>query len=299
MPTMVNAWALAASVLDGTLDEDYPIMNKEKREDLSMSVEGDNPYSYYDKDGGLHLRQKEFVDGHGDVHPVRDDFKVEGVKDPSYYDYNRNDPDAKNPFTDAFDYMMGEMVVGGGNTASADTSNSYCLDDDYPSEFTTLSDNDDQIAHHIQANSPYNDGWTAEFYQKQLDKEIDRVEYKLNNEVEKQGEEKPMANYFKYHEDEILKDIEEYVSGTYRGHYTGTTHEYRNVQTIDLMASRDLAADFCQANILKYGSRYGSKDGKSKKDLLKVIHYAMLLLHFDEHYGKPSMTSGNIDHNMP
>ena len=47
---MVNAWALAASVLDGTLDEDYPIMNKEKREDLSMSVEGDNPYSYYDKD---------------------------------------------------------------------------------------------------------------------------------------------------------------------------------------------------------------------------------------------------------
>ena len=93
--------------------------------------------------------------------------------------------------------------------------------------------------------------------------------------------------------------IESYVSGTYRGHYTGTTHEYRNVQTIDLMASRDLAADFCQANILKYGSRYGSKDGKNKKDLMKVIHYAMLLLHFDEHYGKPPITSGNIDHNMP
>ena len=149
----------------------------------------------------------------------------------------------------------------------------YDRNGDMPDPFAVdpLSDNDDQIAHHIG----------------------------LNNEVEKQGEEKPMANYFKYHEDEILKDIEEYVSGTYRGHYTGTTHEYRNVQTIDLMASRDLAANFCQANILKYGSRYGSKDGKSKKDLLKVIHYAMLLLHFDEHYGKPSMTSGNIDHNMP
>ena len=25
---MVNAWSLAASVLDGTLDEDYPIMTK-------------------------------------------------------------------------------------------------------------------------------------------------------------------------------------------------------------------------------------------------------------------------------
>ena len=103
----------------------------------------------------------------------------------------------------------------------------------------------------------------------------------------------------KYHEKEILKDVEEYVSRTYNGHYTGTKHEYRNVQTIDLMASRDLASDFCQANILKYGSRYGSKDGRNKKDLLKVIHYAMLLLHFDEHYGKPSVTSGNIDHNMP
>ena len=57
---MVNAWALAASVLDGTLDEDYPIMTQTEQK----------THSYYDKDGGLHLRQ--------------DDFKVEGLKDPSY-----------------------------------------------------------------------------------------------------------------------------------------------------------------------------------------------------------------------
>ena len=37
----------------------------------------------------------------------------------------------------------------------------------------------------------------------------------------------PMAHYFKYHEEEILKDIQEYVSGTYQGHYTGTKHEFR------------------------------------------------------------------------
>ena len=107
--------------------------------------------------------------------------------------------------------------------------------------------------------------------------------------------EQPMAHYFKYHEEEILKDIQEYVSQTYQGHYTGKSHEYRNVQTIDLMASKELAAGFCQANILKYGSRYGNKDGKNKKDLMKVIHYAMLLLHFDEHYGTPSMPSGNFE----
>ena len=119
----------------------------------------------------------------------------------------------------------------------------------------------------------------------------------INNEV--QQSDNMTAHYFKYHEEEILKDIESYVSGTYSGHYTGDTHEYRNVQTLDLMAARSLASAFCQSNILKYGSRYGSKDGKEKKDLLKVIHYAMLLLHFDEHYGKPKMTTGNIDHTMP
>ena len=29
-----------------------------------------------------------------------------------YYDYNRNDLDRKNPFTEAFDHMMGEAVTG-------------------------------------------------------------------------------------------------------------------------------------------------------------------------------------------
>jgi hypothetical protein len=94
-------------------------------------------------------------------------------------------------------------------------------------------------------------------------------------------------NYqWKYDEEEILKDIREYVSGTYRGHYASGEHEFQGVQTIDLMAAKDLAASFCQANILKYGSRYGDKDGKNKRDLMKVIHYAMLLLHFDGHYKK-------------
>ena len=147
---------------------------------------------------------------------------------------------------------------------------------EYPTEYIT----GETANLYINANSPYNDGWTQDFYKEELEKKM-------------------TDSRNKYHEEEILKDVEEYVSRTYNGHYTGTKHEYRNVQTIDLMASRDLASDFCQANILKYGSRYGSKDGRNKKDLMKVIHYAMLLLHFDDHYGKPSQTSGEIDHTMP
>ena len=154
-------------------------------------------------------------------------------------------------------------------------------DDGLDYDIDTMAPIDDMYMHHFtNAYSSYNDGWTQEFHKKELEK----MDYE------------PQRNHqYKYHEQEILKDIEEYVSRTYQGHYTGTKHEFRKVQTIDLMAARDIAAQFCQANILKYGSRYGSKDGRNKTDLLKVIHYAMLLLHFDGHYGEASMPSGNFE----
>jgi hypothetical protein len=89
---------------------------------------------------------------------------------------------------------------------------------------------------------------------------------------------------WKYHEDIILNDIKDYVAGTYRSHYTGKANGNVDIQTIDLLATKGLSSGFCQSNIIKYGTRYGDKDGKNKKDLLKVIHYAMLLLYFDGHY---------------
>ena len=190
------------------------------------------------------------------------------------------------------EYPIIDTSVGAGNTAYENDGLDY--ENDYYDQYMAdvdkeyLADVDDQRAHHFtNANSSYNDGWTRQFHQEQLDK----MDYKPQH-----------AHFYKYHEEEILKDIEEYVSSTYKGHYTGKSHEFRNVQTIDLMASKELAAAFCQANILKYGSRYGNKDGKNKKDLMKVVHYAMLLLHFDGHYGKPPTSTGNIDqidHNMP
>jgi len=100
----------------------------------------------------------------------------------------------------------------------------------------------------------------------------------------KQIMETPTNHLWKYNEDKILKDIQDYVTSTYGSHYCGHNEGYNDIQTIDLMAAKDLAVGFCQANILKYGSRYGDKDGRNKRDLLKVIHYAMLLLHFDGHY---------------
>ena len=178
-------------------------------------------------------------------------------------------------------YPIIDTNVGAGNTALDKVRDDITGDGlDYECDYYDdyLADVDEQRAHHFtNAHSPYNDGWTQQIHQEQLEK-MAKTDHN-----------------FKYHEDEILKDIQEYVSRTYQGHYTGTKHQFRKVQTIDLMAARDIATDFCQANILKYGSRYGSKNGKNKTDLLKVIHYAMLLLHFDGHYGEPSMPSGNFD----
>ncbi len=80
----------------------------------------------------------------------------------------------------------------------------------------------------------------------------------------------------KYNEEEILKEISEYISNTYRGHYS-----VGNVQTLDLIDSVGDAEAFCRSNVLKYASRYDRK-GSARKDIIKIIHYGMLLLHFND-----------------
>jgi len=206
-----------------------------------------------------------------DTYPIREDVPE------SLWGKEIPDKDITITSRESDEYDIINTRVGAGNTAFENDGLDYEVNyyDDY------MADIDDQRAHHfVHANSAYNDGWTRQYHKEQLEK----MDYE------------PQRNHqYKYHEEEILKDIEEYVSRTYQGHYTGTKHEFRKVQTIDLMAARDIAAQFCQANILKYGSRYGSKDGRNKTDLLKVIHYAMLLLHFDGHYGEPSMPTGDFE----
>ena len=80
----------------------------------------------------------------------------------------------------------------------------------------------------------------------------------------------------KYNESEILKEVSDYISQTYRGHYSAG-----NVQTLDLIDSVGDAEAFCRSNILKYASRYDRK-GTARKDIIKIIHYAVLLLHFND-----------------
>ena len=80
----------------------------------------------------------------------------------------------------------------------------------------------------------------------------------------------------KYKEDETIKVVEDYISQTYRSHYS---NEEKGVQTLDLLEAIGSAEHFCQSNIIKYASRY-KKKGKHKDDVLKIIHYAILLYYF-------------------
>ena len=78
----------------------------------------------------------------------------------------------------------------------------------------------------------------------------------------------------KYNEEQIIKEITQYVNNTYDEHYSEG-----EVQTLDFIDACGDAPAFCRSNILKYATRYDKK-GTPRKDILKIIHYAMLLLHF-------------------
>ena len=91
---------------------------------------------------------------------------------------------------------------------------------------------------------------------------------------------KPQPNFKytsqKYGEDKGIADLKDYVSSTYQGHYT---NENSDVQTLDLIHSVGDAESFCRSNALKYLSRYDKK-GSAKRDILKAMHYCLLLYYF-------------------
>ena len=74
--------------------------------------------------------------------------------------------------------------------------------------------------------------------------------------------------FWKYHEDVILKEIREYLGGTYNAHYASPESK---TQTLDLIEGIGDAEPFCRSNAIKYLSRFGKKGGKSKQDILKAI----------------------------
>ena len=222
---MINAWSLAYDVLNGTLDENFPIMTKDNKQKIPGRDVSDIAY------GGLYPEHY-----------------------ASYYQPQAEvlnislNSDVKDTFTDAFDHMMEGMESGGSG--------------DMPDPFSSdpLSDNDDQIAHHING---LNNGF---------EKPEPNLEYKSQ----------------KYEEDAGIKDLKDYISSTYSGHYTS---EQNNTQTLDLIQSVGDAESFCRSNAIKYLARYDKK-GQAKRDILKAMHYCLLLYYFSGHTNNETPTRG-------
>ena len=76
---------------------------------------------------------------------------------------------------------------------------------------------------------------------------------------------------YKFKENDILKDVKKYIDETYSSHYAKTTK-----QATEIIIDQGHGTGFCMGNILKYAQRYGKKDGYNKKDLLKIVHYAII-----------------------
>ena len=92
----------------------------------------------------------------------------------------------------------------------------------------------------------------------------------------------------KYNEQEILDEISDYISNTYGAHYSQSD----GFQTLDLIDAIGDAEAFCRSNILKYASRYDRK-GTARKDLFKIVHYAVLLLHFSDKSARAAELNAN------
>ena len=81
--------------------------------------------------------------------------------------------------------------------------------------------------------------------------------------------------FWKYNEDKILKQLEQYISSTYSQHYVDRTGGGTE-QTLDKI-KHNRREGFCAGNVTKYIDRYDTK-GTPRADLFKVLHYTILLI---------------------
>ena len=123
-----------------------------------------------------------------------------------------------------------------------------------------------------------------------LDKEVIHGDYYTSSKVTDVKSEKEFNDFMnskkpepnlkynprKYEEDKSIEALKNYVSSTYSGHYTS---DQNNTQTLDLIQSVGDAESFCRSNAIKYLARYDKK-GQAKQDILKAMHYCLLLYYF-------------------
>jgi hypothetical protein len=81
---------------------------------------------------------------------------------------------------------------------------------------------------------------------------------------------------YKYNEDVSIKQLQSYIDETYGQHYVS-----KDIQVVDVWESLGTLETTSRDTAIKYLARYGKKGGKNKKDLLKAMHYIILMMYAD------------------
>jgi hypothetical protein len=103
----------------------------------------------------------------------------------------------------------------------------------------------------------------------------DTITFNTTSTIKNMNENTNPNGFWKYNEDKILKQLEEYIASTYRQHYVDRTGG-SNEQTLDKI-KHNRREGFCAGNVTKYIDRYDTK-GTPRADLFKVLHYTILLI---------------------
>ena len=247
------AWWLLDSVLKGTLDEDYPIMKKSEKDVTIIGGGGNDSIEIKGGEDTISLDQSWWEDDgqslignpyYGSASSDTITFTGDGVGAAETVTFGGGLPGGMGEDHISFD-------VGAANTAYDD-----------PKYYAGPAD----FGPYPSLGTPVD---TLSLFGTAYDKNVDNTKPQPNLKYKSQ----------KYGEDKGIADLKDYVSSTYQGHYT---NDNSDVQTLDLIHSVGDAESFCRSNALKYLSRYDKK-GTAKRDILKAMHYCLLLYYFSGH----------------
>ena len=79
---------------------------------------------------------------------------------------------------------------------------------------------------------------------------------------------------YKYNEGQLITELKEYIDATYGEHYS-----MNKFQATEFIIDNGHGVGFTAGNVMKYVQRYGKKAGRNRQDVLKVLHYALMMLY--------------------
>jgi hypothetical protein len=79
---------------------------------------------------------------------------------------------------------------------------------------------------------------------------------------------------YKFDEGAYIAQLKEYVDKTYSQHYA-----VGKLQATEFIIDMGDGLGFTRGNVIKYAKRYGQKAGRNRDDLMKVLHYSLMMLY--------------------